>query len=433
VHLPSGLVVHLAFDGDESRSAPAVAARGAPLFSDLVELAVRGPLTVHSARSSGGERESSAIDVLSLELRDFHTLRAIATRLGWLAEEPVEIACRNCGETFAHAPCGVLELGPYADGELDDPELDATLDLTCRHPVPPIPLPGGVTAVDVELRTVTAKEALPLHRGLRRRQLVISPRVVAAMGIVALGPERDSRRIAEALGRCDDDAWGEIGDLFLRAHYPARLCSAARCPGCGARNDVDAPYDREFEPSPLGPPCPPSVETSNAEVFPDFDAFDAHARNAFARIAGDRIGQVQLVVDGGVPACDGGGEPLLGAYLPPGGEPSAPVGAAEVTLYYRTFRAVWEEEGAYDWGAEVDETLLHELEHHEGWRVGHDPMDDDERAEIAREHGARVGRRVSMRSSASALLKDIGHFVALSWPIWLIVAAATVAISVCGR
>jgi hypothetical protein len=420
-----------------SSSSPAAPAPSAPLFSELVDAAARGELSVRCVRVAGGERESREIDVLTLELRDFHTLRGIATRLGCLAEQPVEIACRNCGKQFAHAPCSALELGPYVDGELDDPELDETLDLASRHLVPPVLLDRGRTAADIELRGITAREAIPLHRALQRKKLIVSPRVVAAMGVVALGPERDPRRIADALGRCSDDAWGAIADLFLRAHYPARLASAARCPHCGARNDVDAPYDREFEPCPLPPPRPASVatreEASNAEVFPDFDAFAVHARDAFARIAGDRIGQVRLVVDRGVPACDDGGEPLLGAYVPPGGDASAPVGAADVTLYYRTFGAVWNEEGAYDWAAEIDETLEHELEHHEGWRVGHDPMDDEERAEIAREHGVRVGRRASMRASTSALVRDIGHFLALSWPIWLIVAAATVAISVCGH
>ena len=55
--------------------------------------------------------------------------------------------------------------------------------------------------------------------------------------------------IAEALARCSDAAWVAIGDLFLRAHYAPRLASVAICPKCGARNDVDAPYEREFEPA----------------------------------------------------------------------------------------------------------------------------------------------------------------------------------------
>jgi hypothetical protein len=415
VHLPSGLVVAL-----EPRGSPSPRARGkrAPLFSELTELVTSGDLKLM--------RGADVVDVRSLELRDFHALRAIATRAGWLAEDPIEIACRNCGEAIEHRPCAALELGPFADGELDDPELDRTLDLGAAHPIPAVRLAGGVTARDVKLGPLTAADAAPLHRALRRRSLVVSDEVVRALGIEALGPVRDARRIADALATCPDEAWEAIGDLFLRAHYPPRLSSAALCPKCGARNDVDAPYERELEPSrPTG--------QSNAKVFPDFDAFDARAVTAFERIAGDVADEVRLVVDDGVPACDDGGEPLMGAYVPPGGDPTAPVGAGEITLYFRTFRAMWDEDGPYDWEAEVDETVEHELEHHEGWRVGHDPMDDEERTEIAREHARLVGKRTALRTSVGALGVDVRGFFARTWLIWLIVAAVTFAVTVCGR
>jgi hypothetical protein len=415
VHLPSGLAVALEVRGTP---APRERAKGAPLFSELGDLVASGDVTLL--------RGTEPVDVSALELRDYHALRAIATRLGWLAEELVELACRNCAAAFAHAPCAALELGPFVDDELDDPELDRTLDLAAPHAVPPVRLAGGATAREVKLRPVTAGEAAPLHRALRRRRLVVSDRVVRAMGIEALGPVRDARRIADALARCPDDAWAAIGDLFLEAHYPARLASVALCPKCGARNDVDAPYEREFEPS-------RPTEQSNAEVFPDVDTFDARARAAFERIAGELASQLTLVVDEGVPDCDDGGEPLMGAYVPPGGDASAPVGAGRITLYYRTFRAMWDEDGPYDWEAEVDETIEHELEHHDGWRAGHDPMDDEERAEIAHEHARVVGRKAAARAGVGALAADVGGFLARTWPIWLIVAVATVVITVCGR
>lgn len=415
VHLPSGLAVAIEVRGTP---APRERAKGTPLFSELAELVATGDVKLL--------RGTEAVDVQSLELRDFHALRAIATRLDWLAEEAVEISCRNCGEVFAHPSCAALELGPFVDGELDDPELDRTLDLAVAHAVPPVSLPGGATASEVKLRSVTVAEAAPLHRALRRRRLVVSDRVVRAMGIEALGPLRDARRIADALARCPDDAWEAIGDLFLLAHYSRRLSSMALCPKCGARNDVDAPYEREFEPS-------RSTEQSNAEVFPDVDAFDVRVRTAFERIAGTLAAQVTLVVDENVPACDDGGEPLMGAYVPPGGDASAPVGAGQITLYYRTFLAMWEEDGPYDWEGEVDETIDHELEHHDGWRVGHDPMDDEERAEIAHEHARLVGRKAVERASVRALGADVGGFFARTWPIWLIVAGVTFAITVCGR
>jgi hypothetical protein len=178
----------------------------------------------------------------------------------------------------------------------------------------------------------------------------------------------------------------------------------------------------------VSPETPGSAGQSNAEVFPDFDAFDARARAVFDEHAD---GAVRLVVDEGVPACDDGGEPLLGAYVPAGGDPSAPVGSGEITLYYRTFRAMWDEDGPYDWAAEVDETVTHELEHHAAWRVGHDAMDDEERAEIARERERVVGRKAVMRSSVRALGDDFAGFLRRTWPIWLIVTLATVAITVC--
>lgn len=415
VHLPSGLVVAIDV---KPGLAPRTRAKAAPLFSELAGLLASGDVALRTDRGP--------LELSSLELGDFHTLRAIATRLGWLAEEPVEIACRNCATVFAHDPCAALELGPFVDGELDDPELDETLDLSVPHEIPPVRVPGGVTAREVTLRRLTVAEAAPLHRALRRRRFVLSEHVVRAMGVEALGPVRDARRIADALARCPEEAWGRFADLFLAAHYPLRLSSIARCPKCDARNDVDAPYEREFEPArPNG--------QSNAEAFPDFDAFAAAAHAAYDRIAGARDAEVRLVVDENVPACDDGGEPLLGAYLPPAGDPTAPVGTGEITLYYRTFRAMWEEDGAYDWSAEVSETIEHELEHHDGWRVGHDPMDDEERAEIARETARVGGRKAAVRASVGALGLDVRGFLAKTWPIWLIVAVATVAISVCGR
>jgi hypothetical protein len=398
-----------------------VRASGAPLFSELVELVSSGDLVLHDPR---GTRE--VLDVRSFDLRDFHALRAIATHLGWLPEEPIEIACRNCDETFEVTPCAGLELGPFVDAELDDPDLDRTLDRSLAHPIPPVPLADSAVARDVRMRSLTAGEAEPLHRALRRRRLVLSERVVRALGIEALGAERNPRRLADALARCSDEAWEAIGDLFLEAHYPARLASVALCPKCGARNDVDAPYEREMEPG-------RTTEQSNEEVFPDIDAFDERARSSFEEHAGQDLGAVRLVVDSGVPACDDGGEPLLGSYVPAGGDPTAPVGSGEVTLYYRTFRAMWQEDGPYDWAAEVDETVAHELEHHGAWRVGHDAMDDNERDEIARERERIVGRRVIVRQSVGHLGRDVAGFLVRTWPIWLIVAAGTVAISVCNR
>jgi hypothetical protein len=429
VHLPSGRSVALEVGGDVERREPRARAKNAPLFSELLDLV--------SADVALLER-GATVDLTTLPLRDFHVLRAVATRLGWLAEEPVEIDCRNCEEAFSVCPCASLELGPFLHGELHDDELDTTLDFSVPHAIPTVRLPAGGSASEVTLGDVTVGEAAPLHRALRRRRLAIGDRFVRAMGLVSLGPERDPRRIADALSRCNDAAWGAIGDLFLQAHYLPRLCAVTLCPKCGARNDVDAPYLREFEPSAQPRESLESGE-SNDPTFPDFDRFAEHARALFARAAGDDGAQpqaaiaVRLVVDAEIPACDDGGEPLLGAYLPPGGDPSAPVGAAEVTVYYRTFRAMWTEEGPYDWKAELEETIEHELEHHAGWRVGHDPMDEAEHEEIARERARLVGRTQVVRGELAALSADFGGFLARTWPIWLIVAIGAFAIIAFGR
>jgi len=374
-----------------------------PLFSELLVLVECGELRL----SEGGA--GAALDPSGLDLRDFHALRAIATRLGWVAEDPVTIACRNCGQSLDVHPCAALELGPFAFGELDDPELDATLDVSAAHPIPAVPLPGGGDACELRLRRVTVAEAAPLHRALRRRRLAVTAAVVRAMGIVSLGSEKRPAAIATALSRCGDEAWAAIGDWFLQAHYSPRLAAVVLCSKCGARNDVDAPYERDFE------------------------AFAAHAQGGFDATAGPSAAEVRLVLDDNVPVVDDGGEPLMGSYEPPGGDVTAPVGNGAVTLYYRTFRAIWDDDGPYDWKAEVDETLEHELEHHAGWRVGDDPMDDEERAEISAERVRLVGRRTAARQSVSALGADLRGFLARTWLIWLIVAAATLAITVCDR
>ncbi len=414
VHLPSGRVVVL--EGDVA--APARRGPRDALFSELSSLAAAGALRVR--------QEGKDVELGALELRDFHALRAVAARLGWIAEDEVAIACRNCGAEVRVAPCARLELGPFTDGELDDPELDATLDLGVAHVIPPVALPGGRTAEAVTLAPIRLAQAVPLHRALRRRPLAVSEGVVRAMGIAALGDERDPRAIAAALARCPDDAWAGVTDLFLAAHYSARLGAAVLCPRCGARSDVDAPYDREFEPS-------PSARETNDEVFPLFDVFASYAESRFDALGEALARRLRLVVDRGTPACDDGGEPLLGSYLAPGGDPSAPVGAGEIVLYYATFRAVWDEDGLYDWQGEVDETLEHELEHHRGWLVGHDDVDDDERGVIASERARRVGRAVTVRRDVAALGSDLRGFIARTWPIWVIVAAGTIAISVCDR
>ena len=359
------------------------------------------------------------IDPDTCTLAELHALRAIATHEGWLEEEEVEIECRNCERTISVKPCAAMPIGPFVDAELDDEELDELLD------------PNDLYDLEVgalRFRAITAKDAEPLHRALAHEPLHVTPEVATSMGIVSLGETRDSRKIARQLQRCDDRAFGEITNLFLRAHYPLRLFSLVICEHCGTRNDVDAPYDREF------PPYEEAPEKSDA-TFPSFDEFDALCR----KIGEELIAEAPdpkpvLVVEGGVPDCDDGGEPLMGSYVPSHeGDARSPANPCTITVYYRTFASMWKDDGAYDLEGEVYETIEHELEHHDGWLVGHDPMDDEERAEIVREHARMVGRRTVARRSVSALGADFGGFLARTWPIWLIVAVVSLAITVCNR
>jgi hypothetical protein len=250
------------------------------------------------------------------------------------------------------------------------------------------------------------------------------------MGIARIADETEPARIAKRVERCSDEAFAALSDLFLETCYPPRLFAIAACAKCGARNDIDAPYERELEPSALAR----NGGASNEQTFPTFDAFDARARAIFSELAGGEDGEVALVVEGGVPACDDGGEPLLGSYVPPyAGDMSAPSRPPEVTVFYRTFRAIWDEEGDYDWDAELRETIEHELQHHEGHLAGHDPMDEEERREIDREAMRVVGKRAVVRGGATALGADFADFVKRTWPIWLLLIAITLIATIFGR
>jgi hypothetical protein len=357
------------------------------------------------------------LDVEGLTLAEFHALRAIATHEGWLEEDEVEIECRNCEEMITVKACAAMPVGPFLDAELDDDELDELLDLSIAHDVPAI-------EKTIRFRAITVKDAEPLHRALAREPLHVTPEVAAAMGIVALGETRDPRKIARKLQKCDDRAFGEITNLFLRAHYPLRLFSLVICEHCGTRNDVDAPYDREFPPHEDKP-------EKTAGAFPSFDEFDALCRKIGEELIGEAPGpKPVLVVEGGVPDCDDGGEPLMGSYVPSHeGDARSPANPGTITVYYRTFASMWKDDGAYDVEGEVFETIEHELEHHGANLAGHDPKDEEERDEIAREAQRVVGKRALARAATNAFASDVGEFWKRTWPVWVLaLIAVTIAI-----
>lgn len=403
--LPSGLRVRLTAAGG---ARPGPRAKRDPLFADALRLFDDGVVSL----TKGKER----VDVGALPLGDFHVLRAVLTKHGLIEEESLSFTCRNCGAEMETRPCAALEIGPWVSGELGDEELDATLPFGAPIDVPPVPLGRVRSARTVTFAPRTVDEARPLFAALARDPFDVTPAVVRAMGVAALGKETDPGAIARALADCDDDAFGAVAAAFLDSHYPPRLGAFVFCDACGARNDVDAPADRELG----GLERPPREAHAQADAFPSLDAFaaraDAIAEPRLAALPGD---PVKLVVEGGTPAVDDGGEPLLGSYVPP-----APGDLATVTVYFRTFEAMWNDDGPYDWDAELEETIEHELEHHVYFLRGDDPMDDEERAAIGDEAVRIVGAREARRRAIQGLGASFGDFLRRTWPLWVIAAVA---------
>lgn len=364
-----------------------------------------------------------------LRLDDFHALRAIAAKLGWLSEEAVAIHCKNCEHGFEGRPSSHLELGPFLHGELSDPVLDAPFSFGTPLPIPELAIEEGA-AHTVTFVERTVGDASSLWEALARGASELGPEVIVGMGLRALGSEERPEVMAHALSRASDEALDAICHLFDEAYYSPRLTVPILCPECGAANDVDAPSVREF----------PGEDESDAaeagEAFVDAGAFEAKVRMIADKVYRERgvSTAVGLVVDTDVPAVDDGGVPLLGSYLPHGVDPSTHIEhPPEVTLYYRSFRAMWLEEGPYDVDAEITETIDHELEHHLHYLAGHDPLDDDERATIEDEALRLVGRREAARRARVGFLRDIGEFFRRTWPLWVLVALMTVVATLAER
>jgi hypothetical protein len=365
-----------------------------------------------------GVRAAPSQPLDELPLADLHTLRAIAKKLGLSPEPPISIRCRNCDHAFDVVPTSTFELGPYRDGELDDPELDAPFDFSREHAIDP----DDERFSGVRLEPVSVGRARALHEALAG-QFRVTSRVVRALGIVSLGGETSPGRIARRLREASDETFDRVAAVFEDAHYPPRLVAPHACPECAMVEWVPVPAERELTVSAAG-----GTEhlRPEGEPFMDVDRFEAAVRDAADRIYRELgVAQIDLSVIDGPAECDDGGEPLLGCYRPPEPEGLIPK-RAEVRVFYRTFAAIWEDEGAYDVAAEIDETLRHELEHHFGHLAGDDPLDDDERAEIDLERARRVGRSETQRRALRAVTGDFGDFLRKTWPLWLLAAAITV-------
>jgi hypothetical protein len=273
----------------------------------------------------------------------------------------------------------------------------------------------------------TVAEAAPLFAALARRELDVDARLVSAMGITALGTTTDRPKLARALSECNDAAFTSVTDAFLASHYPLRLGADVFCHACKARNTIDAPAEREFD---LGRAAAPVDERgqrgerdeSEHPPLPPLAEFvelaHAIADPLVAAIPGEGV---DVIVEDGTPAVDDGGEPLLGSYVPPPPtDAPTPTRPPTVTLYYQTFQAIERDEGRYDWEGELRETIEHELEHHVYFLRGDDPMDAEERDEIAREAVRVIGRKEASRRTLAVFGESGRDFFTRAWPLVLI-------------
>lgn len=416
LRLPSGARVR-ASAPTNAASAP-LAARPKTPFDDALAALERAGL----ADAATGR----PLDVDALDVEDFHVLRAVAARLGWLDEPEIDVRCVNCEGAMRVAPALALEIAPFLDDELGDDELDEPFDFSADHPIPAVRLASG-SATTLRLERTTVGASRPFWEALARPELRLSSRVVRGMGVVALGGETRAAVVARALSRASDDAFDAVGSLVDAARYAPRMRAAVRCEACGAATFVDAPAVRE-----LGVDASrEGVAESADEVggFPDAERFEQLVRRvAPAAFEARRVlpGDVALVVDDGVPWVDDAGTPLFGCFSPGGLDEGGVVDdVGEIRLFHRTFRAVWRDEGPYDLEAEIVETLDHELEHATNEARGHDPLDDEERETLAREAVRRTGRRETARRARAAFAGNLGDFLRRTWPVWvaLLVAA----------
>ncbi len=407
--LPSGLVVRLSPAAVRQAASPSAPAGSCLNALSLLE--TPGFLKTNDGRP---------LDVQALSLRDVHVLRAFLVYADLIADEPIELPCENCEKPFQVKPSTLFEPSPFVDGDLRDADLDAPFDHEKAHKIPRI-LVGKERARTIRIAARTVREVLPLWHAEGVAEVKLSPAIVIAMGITALGRERRASVIADALMHASPDAFRAVADLVYQAHYSPRLVGAYRCAACGARNDLEVisvaeiPYDTT------------ETKRRTRRVFPDVHTFERVVREAGKRIYRQRgVRNIDLIVDDGVPACDDGGEPLLGCYTPGqpddlSGQPQGP----EIRIFYRTFQAAFRDEPGFDVRAEIDETIDHEVTHHLHFLAGDDPLDDEERDAIVEENVRRIGQREATRRAGKAFTTDVVGFFRTAWPLLLVAFVAT--------
>lgn len=420
LHLPSGRKVALETKRDATAKTTGI---GEPtmLFDEVLALFDEGIVTIDA-------------DVRKLAVPDFHVLRAILARSDLVEELPAPFTCSNCHAKIVAAPCKHLEVGPYLDGELDDPELDALPRDGEAQSIPEFSL-GSNRYTSVTFADRTVAETIPLWEALAAPHFEPTAAVVHALGLVAIGGETDVLRgdeaLAEALAECDEDAFAILTDAYMITRYPLRLVGTLFCPECKARTLIDAPRDREFVPA-----FPAEGERSDPRLtrLPSFDAFAERAHAIAEPLLAEAPGPpIELVIERGAAALDEGGDALLGSYDPPLLDPSTDTptvdvsgrsDAARITIYYRTFVAIEEDDGAYEWEEELAETIEHELEHHVYFLRGDDPMEAAERETIESERAQVVGRRELGRRRAIDRVSSFREYFVRGWLFVLLAALA---------
>ena len=424
IRLPSGLRVRVSrANKDAARADDRV--DGTRMFAGRALAALlAGDVVVASLDGKTREALDRAA-LLALDARDFHVLRDVCERLGAIEPEETDAGeCRNCDAPIVvdalHASLDALE-----DRFVDEPvvrETELSFGMAVRV--------GRSRARTVTLRTPTVDQVRPLWIALGRDgALRVTPAVVRALGVRALGDETRASAIAEALSRAPDRAWAVVEQGFLEVAYAERAFHPLTCAACGALHEVDAPLTREFALDPaLGDGAGPARRRDAAtngegeERFPDARAFEERVARIGAEVYAARaVRNIALRVDDGVPEIDTAGEPLLGSY-----EPRQDVDAAGnvtteflVTVYYRSFRKMYEEDGPYDIDAELRDTIDHEIEHHLFYLSGHDPMDARERAEARRDLEDVYGKNTLRREERRALLRELGRGLRFVLPLLL--------------
>lgn len=404
VSLPSGLRVRLS-------AKHAARAKEGLSTNEHVHGGVMEALFVLSSEGVVTSERGEPVDIEALALRDLHVLRSLLLYAGVLEEPVAELPCENCGAALRVAPSKLLEVGPFVDGELDDPELDKPFEYQRTYAIPTLRVSGRV-ARTVRLAPRCVREARALFQAEGSDPFRITQAICAAMGIVALGRERRASAIAEALMRASAAAYQAIVDLLYEAHYGPRLLASVRCEACGARSDLDVPWAREI-------PYEVGRKRGRADSFPDLDTFERLVREAAERVFEKRgVRNIDLVVHDDVPYCDDGGEPLLGCYTPFGMDEDLGIERApEIRVFYRTFAREHEEDPSFDVEREIEETIDHEVTHHLHHLAGHDPLDDEEREAIEKDERTRVGKRELVRRAKKSLFEDLWGFGRTMWPL----------------